>query len=98
MPKCIEIIVYSVKQEKIEEFKSIKDELIKEAHSLEGLISSNTLRSAEDKYLFVDKMEWGSVQHAKAGLEGFKKLPTTEKFMALLDGPPVYANKFEEML
>jgi hypothetical protein len=98
MSKCVEIIAYSVKPEKIEEFIAIKNVLIKEASSLEGLVSSKTLKSLVNEHIFLDKMEWESVSHAEAGADNFKKLPTTPKFMALLDGPPAYANRFEEML
>ncbi len=97
MPKCIEIIVYSVKPEKVDEFKSIKDTLIKEAYLLNGLISSTTSKSIESDHIFLDKMKWESPSYAQSGFENFKKLPTTGKFMALLDGPPVYSGRFEEM-
>lgn len=97
MSKCIEIIVYSVKPEKVDEFRSVKNTLIQEAKTLEGLVSSTTSVSVEDECVYLDEMEWRSVSDAKNGLEQFKQLPTTGKFMDLLSGPPVFSGKFETM-
>ena len=98
MLKCVEIIAYSIKRGKLDEFHTIKNQLIEEARSLDGLISSVTLKSADDEDVFLDKMEWKSKDHAEIGRKDFMNLPTSKKFMSLLQGPPMFTSRFEEML
>ena len=95
MSQCREIAVYRIQQEKVEAFLKIKQTLIEEAHLLEGLISSTTHRSVEENNVFVDTMVWESPEHSANAFEHFIKLPTTEKFMAVIDGPPIFHGKFE---
>ncbi|MEM6928443.1 MAG: antibiotic biosynthesis monooxygenase [Myxococcota bacterium] len=92
--QCTQIVVYRVRPEALEAFRALKEQLITEAHTLEGLLSSVTLASAEDPHLFVDQMQWTSHEAAAASTPAFERLPSTPRFMGLLAGPPVLAGEF----
>jgi hypothetical protein len=70
--------------EKVEEFLAVKDQLIAEARTLPGLTASATFRSEGQDNLFIDRMRWESAEDAKAGLEAFRALPTSERFLSLM--------------
>ena len=94
MSECTEIYVYEIEPEKVEEFLSVKDELIVEAQTLPGLRASATFRSDEQSNLFIDRMQWESADAAKTGLELFQNLPTSQRFLALMTGPPKVGGRF----
>lgn len=96
MSKCTEVYIYKINVDKVNEFYKIKDTLIQEANSLDGLISSTTKKSFSEENVFIDIMKWESLEHAKKGLNVFRALPTTEKFMSLMEGPPVFGGQFQE--
>ncbi|VAW22850.1 hypothetical protein MNBD_ALPHA11-805 [hydrothermal vent metagenome] len=91
----IEIIVYNIKEDQLDSFNVLKPQLIKEAMTIPGIISSKTHVSESNKWQFVDVMEWESNEAMKDGFEAFKILPSTKDFMALMTGPPVFAGKFK---
>jgi len=90
----IEIIVYNIREDQLDSFSTLKPQLIKEALSIPGIISSKTHASDSNKNQFVDVMEWKSKEAMQNGFEAFKKLPSTKDFMELMTGPPVFAGKF----
>ena len=59
-----------------------------------GLIDSATFRSDDEHTLFIDRMRWRSAEDAKAGLELFEKLPTSQRFLSLMAGPPQVGGRF----
>lgn len=90
----IEIIVYNIKEDQLDKFNTLKPQLIKEALTIPGIISSKTHSSDGSKNQFVDIMEWESKEAMKKGFEVFKKLPSSGSFMEIIAGPPVFAGKF----
>ena len=63
MKNCYEIFVYEINPDHLDEFISIKDQLINEAHSIPGLLESATFRSNEQDNLFIDRMKWEVSMH-----------------------------------
>lgn len=94
MKKCREVIIYNINPEKEVEFLTIKEQLIKEAYTIEGLLSSQTEAHIEVKYSYMDMMIWISEEASIKGFEAFKSLPSSKKFMSMLVGPPTYQAKF----
>jgi len=94
MKKCREVIIYNIVPEKEVEFLAIKEKLLEEAHTIEGLISSKTEASIKTKYRYMDMMVWENEEASILGFEVFKSLPSTGKFMSVLMGPPVFQDKF----
>lgn len=94
MSECTEVYVYEILPEKVEEFLSVKDQLITEAKTLPGLLASATFRADDQDNLFIDRMRWENAEAAKAGLELFEALPTSGQFMALMAGPPKIGGRF----
>jgi hypothetical protein len=94
MPECTEVYVYEIQPDKVEEFLTVKDQLITEARTLPGLIASVTLRSDEQDNLFIDRMKWVSADAATKGFELFQGLPTSAKFMSMMAGPPKVGGHF----
>ncbi len=90
----IEIIVYNIKEDQLDTFRTLKSQLIKEALTIPGIISSKTYSSENSKSQFVDVMEWESKEAMENGFEVFKKLPSSRDFMEIISGPPVFAGKF----
>lgn len=94
MSGSTQLFVYEVRPDRVDEFLTIKDRLIEEAHTLPGLIDSATFRSNEQENLFIDRMNWESAEAGEGALALFEKLPTTPEFMALMAGPPRLAGQF----
>lgn len=94
MSECIEMYVYEINPELVEEFLEVKDQLITEARSLPGLVQSATYRSQQQDNVFIDRMRWEDTDAAVAGLELFAELPTSARFMALMTGPPLAGGRF----
>jgi hypothetical protein len=94
MSECTEVFVYEIVPEMVDEFQSIKDQLIAEAETLPGLIASATFRSDDQDNLFIDRMRWESAEAARVGFELFQKLPTSERFLSLMAGPPKVGGRF----
>jgi len=94
----IEIIVYSIGEEKLETFHALKEQLIKEAMTIPGIISAITRPSAGSNNEFVDIMEWESSDAMDQGFEVFKTLPSSKAFMDMIVGPPAFVGKFNGTL
>ncbi len=94
MSECTEIFVYEIAPEKVEEFLTVKDQLITEAESLPGLVESATFRADEQSNLFFDRMTWESATAAEAGDKLFQALPTSGQFMSMMAGPPKLGGRF----
>jgi quinol monooxygenase YgiN len=94
MSECTEVYVYEIQPDRVEEFLTVKDQLISEARTLPGLIASATLRSNGQDNLFIDRMKWASADHATKGLELFQALPTSATFMSMMAGPPKVGGRF----
>jgi hypothetical protein len=94
MSECTEVFVYEIDPSKVEEFLSVKDKLIIEAETLPGLVASATFRSTAQDNLFMDRMRWEDADAAEAGAGLFPKLPTSERFMSLMAGPPKLGGRF----
>jgi hypothetical protein len=88
--KVKEIIVYKIKDGKLNEFKKIKDQMIKESYRLEGLYSSTTSKSLDADGVYIDTMVWESKEASKKAFPKFQRLPTAPKFLELMEGPPLY--------
>ncbi len=88
--KVKEIIVYRISKDKLNEFKQIKDQMIKESYELKGLHSSTTSKSLDIDGVFIDTMIWDSKEASKKAFKEFQKLPTAPKFLGLMDGPPLF--------
>ena len=97
MNKCTEIVIYSIKPEKINEFINIKEQLLSEAKTLTGLLTTSTTKSINSKNVYLDQMQWKSADHANNGFDDFLKLPSTAQFMELMTGPPIFSDRFEEL-
>ena len=94
MSECTEVYVYEIEPDRIEEFLTVKDQLISEARSLPGLIESATFRSDDQDNLFIDRMRWDSADAAVRSGELFQDLPTSARFMSMMAGPPKVAGRF----
>ena len=94
MSHCTEVYVYEISPDQVEEFLTVKDQLITEARSLPGLIDSATFRSDEQDNLFIDRMKWESAEAAKEGLKAFEALPTSRRFLSMMAGPPKVGGRF----
>ena len=92
--QCTQIVLYRIRPDALDDFHAIKEQLITEAHTLPGLLSSVTLASPQDPTRFVDQMQWESPEAAQAAMPLFEALPTTPRFMALMQGPPEVAEAF----
>jgi len=90
----IEIIVYNIKEDRLDAFRTLKPQLIKEALTIPGIVSSKTHSSDSSENQFVDVMEWESKEAMENGFEVFKKLPSSGEFMGIIAGQPVFAGKF----
>jgi len=85
-----EIIVYKIQDGKEEEFTAIKNQIIEESYSLNGLYSSTTAKSLDQENVYVDAMIWDSKEAAIAAFPEFEKLPTASQFMGLMVSPPLF--------
>ncbi len=94
MTECTEFYVYEIQPDLVEEFLTVKDQLITETEQLPGLVRSATLRSTDRENLFIDRMVWESADAAAAGNERFQQLPIAERFMAMMAGPPQVGGGF----
>lgn len=94
MSECTEVYVYEIAPEMVDQFLAVKDQLITEAKSLPGLVRSATFRSEDEGNLFIDRMGWESTEAADAGNELFRSLPSSDRFMALMAGPPKVGGRF----
>lgn len=90
MPTSIrEIIVYRIQPDRLDQFLAIKQQMIAESVTLEGLRSSTTARVLGEGNVFADTMVWDSKQASEAAMPAFEKLPTAPTFLGLFDGPPL---------
>ena len=94
MALCTEVYVYEIAADRVEEFLTIKDNLINEARSFPGLIGSATFRSDEQENLFIDRMTWETADAAREGLKLFESLPTSQQFLSMMAGPPQVGGHF----
>ncbi|MBL4686316.1 MAG: hypothetical protein JKY37_17105 [Nannocystaceae bacterium] len=85
---CTEIYIYTVRGDAVEAMLALKDRLIEEARTLDGLLASSTFRSNDDPNVFADQMVWRDEAAAVAGGTAFRELPSSGAFMALMAGPP----------
>lgn len=85
---CTELYVYTVRPDAVQDMLSLKDKLIQEAHTLDGLLSSTTFRSTTEPNVFTDYMVWRDLDAATAGGAAFRQLPSSAAFMSLMAGPP----------
>lgn len=85
-----EIIVYRIRTAEIEEFEAIKEQMIQESMSLEGLRSSTTAKVLGEPGVFADTMVWASHEAALAAKPAFENLPTAKRFLGLMTGPPLH--------
>ncbi len=83
-----EIIVYRIQADRLDEFEAIKQQMITESLTLEGLQSSATTKVLGEEGVFVDTMVWTSKQASEAALPVFEQLPTAPTFLGMMDGPP----------
>ncbi len=88
--KVKEIIVYKIKEERLEDFLKIKDQVLKESASLDGLLSATTSKILSDEYTFADTMIWDDIGSSKKSSETFPKIPVAAKFLEMWDGPPLH--------
>lgn len=85
-----EIIVYRVRPESLGKFRAIKDQMIRESLTLDGLHSSTTSQVLGDEEgVFADTMVWTSKEASEQALPAFKQLPTAPTFLGMFDGPPL---------
>ncbi len=94
MSHCIEVYVYEIALNHLDEFLTIKDQLITETRSIPGLIESATFRSDQQQNLFIDRMKWESSDMAREGLKLFESLPIARRFLSLMAGPPQVGGHF----
>ena len=85
-----QIIGYKIQEDKEDEFSLIKEQMIKESYTLEGLHSSTTSKSLDENNVFIDTMIWESKDAAIHSCKNFENLPTSNKFLALMTGPPLF--------
>ncbi|GEM_PF-3438605 len=90
-----QIIGYKIQDGKENEFSSIKEQMISESYSLEGLYSSITSKSLDEDNVYIDIMVWESQAIAISSCESFSKLPTANKFLELMTGPPLFQYMME---
>lgn len=93
--KVREIIVYQIRPEAKDEFLKIKQQMIKESYTLEGLHSSTTSKSVDSDNVYIDIMVWDSKEASKKALPVFEKLPTAASFLGTMAGPPLYHHYME---
>ena len=84
-----ELIVYRLRDDRLEAFEAIKQQMISESLTLEGLQSSTTARVLGEKDVYADTMIWTSQEAAETALPVFKRLPTAPSFLGMFDGPPL---------
>ncbi len=84
-----EIIVYRIQADQLNEFEAIKQQMISESLTLEGLRSSTTAKVLDEKGVFADTMVWTSKAASEKALPMFKRLPTAPTFLGMFDGPPL---------
>lgn len=94
MARCIEIIAFAIRPDKLADFASIKSQVAAEARQLPGLITSTTQHSLTSEANYVDTMVWENREAAVAGMAAFEGLPSTPDFLAMMDGPPTFLGHF----
>jgi len=90
-----QIIGYKIQEGKEREFSSIKEQMISESYTLNGLHSSITSKSLDEDNVYIDTMIWDSKGVAISSCENFTKLPTASKFLELMTGPPLFQYMME---
>ena len=74
-----EIIVYRVQANHLDEFEAVKQQMIGESLTLEGLQSSTTAQVLGEDGVFADTMVWTSKEASEAALPMFQRLPTNRR-------------------
>ncbi len=97
MKTYLEIIAFRIKAEGSEQFESIKEQLVQETRQIDGLLWSTTHQDTKSANSFVDIMSWESPKAARQGFEIFKSLPSTQQFLELIDGPPIFRGVFKKV-
>ena len=85
-----EIIVYRIQADQLAEFEAVKEQMISESLTLEGLLSSTTAQVLDEEGVFADTMIWTSREASAAALPSFEQLPTAPRFLSMFDGPPLH--------
>lgn len=88
--KIREIIVYKIQADKVDEFQTIKAQMLKESAELKGMVSATTAKLLDSENTFADTMVWESKEASEKALPAFEALPTAGKFLSLFDGPPLH--------
>jgi len=90
-----QIIGYKIQESKVSDFSSIKEQMISESYTLNGLYSSITSKSLDEDNVYIDTMIWESKEIAINSCENFTKLPSANKFLELMTGPPLFQYMME---
>ncbi|PCI23217.1 MAG: hypothetical protein COB67_13000 [SAR324 cluster bacterium] len=84
MKTCLELIVFKVHEDKIEDFLKSRDPVKKDVSAMDGFVSYKTMHSVKDPTLYMDYVEWESKEKALKAFEAFQSLPSAGPLMAAI--------------
>ena len=76
MSTCYELVIYSVKPHKINDYNNLHNDISDQMSKKNGFISSSCEKSATKEHTFTDKVIW---ENKKAALLAYKEFKTFSK-------------------
>ncbi len=82
-------IFFTILPGREDDFRAIKQKMIAESLTLEGLVSSTSAKVFDLDNTWVDTMVWESAEHALGSRNAFTSLPSASGFLSMMAGPPI---------
>lgn len=83
--KCMEIVIYEVREGKEPEFTKVYREIYNEMSLLPGFVSAESLQSTDKRNLHLDLWTWSDEESATAAHARFASLPHAASFMEVIE-------------
>ena len=80
LDNVMELVVYKIKADKMENFPTILESLRTELSKMKGFISYSTYLSNKTERKFIDFVLWDTIENALDGAKLFSKLPEMKPF------------------
>ncbi len=81
---CLEVVIYQVKPDMIDQFCNLRNRVIAEMAQLDGFIREETHGSVESPTLFVDTLTWRDQSSALEAYARFNNLDGAAEFLACI--------------
>lgn len=95
---CSEIVVFEVAQEHLDDFITMREQLITETKAtFSGFMRAELHRNLENPALLVDIWSWQDWESARAGFAGFSTLPSAPKLVQLVK-KQIFSGHFNQLL